>query len=139
MRIEQTILEWLSRGRGTQEVTEEVAKFVRKASIGTGICQVFLRHTSASLILCENADPQVREDLETFMASMVHDGDRRFHHQAEGADDMPAHIRAILTGASLQVPISQGRLALGTWQGIYLWEHRMSAHRRRATVTVWGI
>jgi secondary thiamine-phosphate synthase enzyme len=97
-----------------------------------------VHHTSASLILCENADPQVRRDLEAFMARLVPDGDRLFGHDDEGPDDMPAHVRAILTNMDLSVPVTAGRCALGTWQGIYLWEHRARGHRRRVSVTVHG-
>lgn len=138
VRLDQTTLELHSRGRGSYDITDEVAACVSSAGVVTGLCQVFLQHTSASLMLCENADPQVRTDLETFMADLAPDGDRRLRHRTEGPDDMPAHIRAILTGASVQVPVARGRLALGTWQGIYLWEHRTGAYRRRAVVTVWG-
>jgi secondary thiamine-phosphate synthase enzyme len=127
-----------TRGRGSYEITREVAELVRGAGVATGLCHVFVRHTSASLILCENADPDVRRDLETFMNDLVPDGDRRFVHTAEGPDDMPAHVRSVLTHANLTVPIADGRLALGTWQGIYLWEHRTSPHRREVLVTVQG-
>lgn len=125
-------------GRGTYEVTDAVATVVGRAKIATGLCNLFLRHTSASLIICENADPTVRGDLERFMARLVTDGDRMFEHDAEGPDDMPAHIRSILTQVSLQVPVEQGRLMLGTWQGIYLWEHRLAPHEREIVVTVAG-
>jgi secondary thiamine-phosphate synthase enzyme len=97
---------------------------------------LFVRHTSASLMLCENADPDVRRDLETFMADLVPDGDSRFVHTAEGPDDMPAHVRSVLTLSDLTIPVIAGRLGLGTWQGIYLWEHRSAAHRRRVIVTI---
>jgi secondary thiamine-phosphate synthase enzyme len=103
-----------------------------------GLCHVFVHHTSASLILCENADPTVRRDLEAFLARLVPDGDPLFEHTDEGMDDMPAHIRAILTKMDLSIPVTGGRCALGTWQGIYLYEHRTHAHRRRVTVTVQG-
>jgi secondary thiamine-phosphate synthase enzyme len=102
------------------------------------LCHVFLRHTSASLMLCENADPEVRSDLERFMARLVPDGDPIFRHVDEGSDDMPAHVRSILTSSSLGVPVSGGRCDLGVWQGIYLWEHRRAAHRRQVSVTVYG-
>lgn len=127
-----------TRGRGSYEITRAVAELVRGASVATGLCHVFVRHTSASLMLCENADPDVRRDLETFMSDLVPDGDRRFVHTAEGPDDMPAHVRSVLTNATLTVPIADGRLALGTWQGIYLWEHRTAPHRREVLVTVHG-
>lgn len=127
-----------TRGRGTVDVTDEVRKIVAAADRQTGVCNVFVHHTSASLMLCENADPDVRVDLETFMSRLVPDGDPMFVHTAEGPDDMPAHVRAVLTTNSLSVPVSDGRCALGTWQGIYLWEHRYAAHRRKVTVTVYG-
>ena len=99
---------------------------------------MFLQHTSASLVLCENADPDVRADLETILARLVPDGDRAYRHDTEGPDDMAAHARTVLTASSLTLPVSGGRLALGTWQGVYLWEHRLTAHRRRVVVTVHG-
>lgn len=127
-----------TKGRGTFEVTEDVARIVRESGVETGLCHVFNAHTSASLMLCENADPDVRRDLETFMADLVPDGDPRFVHRAEGPDDMPAHVRSVLTHSELTIPVRGGRLALGTWQGIYLWEHRSAPHRRRLLVTVHG-
>ena len=125
-------------GRGTYDVTGSIQQVVSQARIDLGICNVFLRHTSASLILCENADPDVRHDLESFMARLVPDGDPMFRHDAEGQDDMPAHIRSILTHASVSIPICEQGLALGTWQGIYLWEHRTAPHQRQILVTLWG-
>jgi secondary thiamine-phosphate synthase enzyme len=125
-------------GRGTYRIDDRVARIVTDSGIATGLCHVFCHHTSASLILCENADPTVRRDLETFMARLAPDGDPMFRHDIEGPDDMPAHVRTILTQSSLAVPVIKGRLGLGTWQGIYLWEHRTSAHRRSITVTVHG-
>ena len=133
---EQLVID--TRGRGTLDITPSVARIVAESRIDTGICHVFLHHTSASLILCENADPTVRSDLEDFMGRLVRDGDPRFRHDDEGPDDMAAHIRSILTKMDITLPVSQGRLSLGTWQGIYLWEHRYAAHRRRVTVTVQG-
>jgi secondary thiamine-phosphate synthase enzyme len=127
-----------SRGRGTLEISREVAAAVRESGVATGLCHVFCHHTSASLILCENADPTVRRDLEAFMARLVPDGDRLFDHTDEGPDDMPAHVRAILTSSSLTIPVTSGALALGTWQGVYLWEHRRAGHARRVTITVQG-
>ncbi len=125
-------------GRGTHEVTDEVQRIVAGTGIRTGLCHVFIHHTSASLMLCENADPAVRGDLETFMSRLVPDGDPMFRHIAEGPDDMPSHVRAVLTQTGLAIPVSDGACDLGTWQGIYLWEHRHSGHRRRVTVTVHG-
>lgn len=126
-------------GRGTYDITAEVDGKVRESGVDRGLAHLFVHHTSASLIICENADPTVRSDLEAFMAREVPDGDPLFQHVAEGADDMPAHIRSILTQTGLTVPVSGARLALGTWQGIYLWEHRRRPHRRTLTVTVNGV
>ena len=125
-----------TNGRGIYEVTQRVASAVSAAKMQIGICHVFCRHTSASLVLCENADPSVLTDLETFFAQLVPDGDPRFIHDAEGPDDMPAHIRSILTQSDLTIPVSAGRLALGTWQGIFLYEHRSAPHRRELLVTL---
>lgn len=127
-----------TKGRGTYETTDEVQKIVIDAGISVGLCHVFVHHTSASLMLCENADPTVRHDLETFMAKVAPDGDPMFRHTLEGPDDMPAHIRTVLTQTGLSIPVSNGRCELGTWQGIYLWEHRTAGHRRKLTVTVQG-
>ena len=127
-----------TRGRNTYDITRQVEEVIAASGIRTGLCQLFIRHTSASLILCENADPTVRRDLEAFLARLVPDGDRLFDHTDEGPDDMPAHIRAILTKMDLAIPIIAGRCALGTWQGIYLYEHRTGAHRRQITVTLQG-
>ena len=126
-----------TRGRGTTEVTDRVQDLVRASGVREGACLVFVHHTSASLLLGENADPDVRRDLDAFLARLVPDGDPLFRHDAEGPDDMPAHVRTTLTGVSLTLPVSAGRCDLGTWQGLFLWEHRTSAHARRITVTVW--
>ncbi len=128
-----------SDGRELREVTGEVAAVVKDAGIHTGLCQVFIRHTSASLLINENADPDVLTDLETFFSDLVPDGDRRYVHTAEGPDDMSAHVRSALTQTELSIPIREGRLALGTWQGLFLWEHRTKPHRRRLIVSVWGV
>ena len=125
-------------GRGTYDLTAKVQSAVRQSGIRSGICNVFIRHTSASLMLCENADPAVLSDLETFMSNQVKDGDPMFTHTAEGPDDMPAHVRSVLTQSDLNIPVLDGICALGTWQGIYLWEHRYRGHRRRVFVTVQG-
>ena len=127
-----------TRGRGTYRITQEIQGYVAESGVATGSAQIFVHHTSASLLLCENADPEVRADLERFMARLVPDGDPLFQHNDEGPDDMPAHVRTLLGGSSLSVPVTDGRCALGTWQGIYLWEHRTAAHRRHLTVTVYG-
>ena len=131
-------LDVATKGRGTYDITQQVAQIVRASNAREGLATVFIHHTSASLIICENADPSVRRDLETFAAKLVPDGDRMFTHDAEGDDDMPAHVRTVLTQTSIGVPIIGGKLALGTWQGLYLWEHRTSPHRRHVTVTVIG-
>jgi secondary thiamine-phosphate synthase enzyme len=132
----QTEIEVATTGRGTYELTKRVAEAVRASRVAIGLCHVFTTHTSASLVICENADPDVRRDLETFMADLAPDGDPRFVHRAEGPDDMPAHVRSVLTTSDLTIPISHGALALGTWQGVYLWEHRTHGHRRRVVVTI---
>jgi secondary thiamine-phosphate synthase enzyme len=136
--IAQKRLVVATRGRGTYEMTREVEAAVRDSGVRVGLCHVFVHHTSASLILCENADPTVRRDLEAFLARLIPDGDPLFEHRAEGPDDMSAHVRAILTKADVTLPITEGRCALGTWQGIYLYEHRARGHRREITVTVSG-
>ena len=121
----------MTRGRGFYEFTDAVAAWVRQNSLQLGVVTLHLRHTSASLLIQENADPEVRRDLERFFARLVPDGDVLFQHTAEGEDDMPAHVRAALTAVNLNIPVESGRLALGTWQGIYLWEHRRLPHTRR--------
>jgi secondary thiamine-phosphate synthase enzyme len=127
-----------TRGRGTYDVRGQVDDIVSSAGISTGLCHIFIHHTSASLILCENADPTVRQDLERFMAAVVPDGAAMFKHVSEGPDDMPAHVRSVLTQTDLTLPVSNRRCGLGTWQGIYVWEHRTAPHRRKLTVTVNG-
>lgn len=127
-----------TRGRGFCEITRQVADAVAASAAQIGIAHVFTAHTSCSLLICENADPTVRADLERWMARAVPDGDPIFRHDAEGPDDMPAHIRSTLTGVSLTVPVTGGTLQLGTWQGIYLWEQRRDPHQRQVTVTVLG-
>lgn len=127
-----------TEGRGTYDISRQVNDFVKTSGITTGLCHIFIRHTSASLMLCENADPAVMRDLEAFMERQVQDGDPLFTHTAEGPDDMPAHIRSVLTQSDLNVPISDGRCALGAWQGIYLWEHRFAPHRRKVMLTLNG-
>ena len=127
-----------THGRGPVELTARVQAIVGESGVACGLCHVFVHHTSASLMLCENADPDVLRDLETFMRDLAPDGDPRFRHTAEGPDDMPAHVRSVLTQAGLAIPVHGGRCDLGTWQGVYLWEHRTAPHRRRITVTVQG-
>lgn len=136
--IHQVQLSFDTRGRGTLDITQPLRDTVGEANVQTGLCSVFIHHTSASLMLCENADPQVRADMEAFMARIVPDGDRLFRHTAEGPDDMPAHVRTQLTDSTLTIPVRDGVLTLGTWQGVYLWEHRRQPHTRRITVTVYG-
>lgn len=136
--IAQQRLTIATRGRGTYDITDEVDRAVRASGVHTGLCHVFVHHTSASLMLCENADPTVRRDLEAFMSRLVPDGDALFDHTQEGPDDMPAHVRSILTKMDLTLPVTGGRCALGTWQGIYLYEHRTHAYRRQVTVTASG-
>jgi len=127
-----------TRGRGTYEITDEVGGIVRESGVARGLCSVFVHHTSASLIICENADPSVRSDLERYFARLVPDADPVFRHTAEGPDDMPAHVRSILTASSVSIPVDRSRLDLGTWQGVFLWEHRASPHRRKITVSIVG-
>lgn len=136
--ISQARLNVSTRGRGTYDITDSIDRAVGESGIRVGLCHIFVHHTSASLILCENADPTVRGDLEAFLARLVPDGDRLFQHNDEGPDDMPAHIRSILTKMDLTIPVTDGRCDLGTWQGIYLYEHRTHVHHRRLTVTVNG-
>jgi secondary thiamine-phosphate synthase enzyme len=123
-----------TRGRGFYEITDDVANWLSEKGFQNGLLTLHLRHTSASLLIQENADPDVRRDLETFFSRLVPDGDRMFIHTAEGDDDMPAHIRTALTAVNLSIPVSKGRMALGTWQGIYVWEHRQSPHSRTVSL-----
>lgn len=136
--IRQEELNIPTSGRGTYDISNRVQQSVASSGIVTGLCHIFIRHTSASLILCENADPAVMVDLEAFMQHQVPDGDPMFTHTAEGPDDMPAHVRSILTQSDLNVPVTGGRCALGTWQGVYLWEHRFAPHHRKVTLTITG-
>jgi secondary thiamine-phosphate synthase enzyme len=128
----------VSTRRGLTDVTSAVAKVVHAARIERGLCTVFVRHTSASLVIQENADPAVRTDLEAFLSRLVPEGDPLYTHVTEGDDDMPAHVRSALTRSSEQVPVLDGELALGTWQAIYVWEHRRGARRRELVVHVSG-
>jgi secondary thiamine-phosphate synthase enzyme len=127
-----------TRGRGLYEFTTEVEAWISRSGFKSGLLTLHLRHTSASLLIQENADPDVRADLDRFFARLVPDGDPLFEHTCEGADDMPAHVRAALTTVNLSIPLQGGRLALGTWQGIYLWEHRRAPHSRRITAHLLG-
>jgi secondary thiamine-phosphate synthase enzyme len=138
LRQSSTTLGFDTRGRGLIEITRPVVDWVAGSEMESGLLTLFVRHTSASLVVQENADPDVRGDLERFLARLVPDGDSLFRHRDEGADDMPAHVRAALTAVQLSIPLSDGRLALGTWQGIYLWEHRIRPHRREVALHLVG-
>ena len=135
---EQYRLTIVTRGRGSTEITANVAALVRAAAVDTGIAHIFVRHTSCGLAITENADPTVRRDLETLLQRWAPDGDPAYRHDLEGDDDMAAHARSLLTGTSLSVPFSGRRLLLGTWQGIYLFEHRTQGHQREIVVTLLG-
>ncbi len=137
MTIQQT-LTISTRGRGFEMITPAVADVVARSGVRQGICNVFIRHTSASLLITENADSAVRRDLERFMQRIAPDGSPEYEHDTEGPDDMPAHIRNMLTSSGLSIPVVEGRLGLGTWQGIYVWEHRTARHSREVIVTVMG-
>lgn len=126
-----------TRGRGSFEVSGQIQKIVSNSGVTTGLCHIFIHHTSASLMLCENADPTVRRDLDAFMDRLVPDGDPLYRHTMEGPDDMPAHVRTVLTQTGISIPVQAGRCALGTWQGVYVWEHRTAPHQRRLTVSVY--
>jgi secondary thiamine-phosphate synthase enzyme len=134
----QTVLEFSTAGRGTRDITDAVAKAVAESGIDCGLAHVFVQHTSCSLTVTENADPDVRRDLETIIARLAPDGDPAYRHDTEGPDDMAAHARSLLTDTALTIPVGGGRLLLGTWQGIYLWEHRTAPHRRSVVVTIIG-
>lgn len=138
MATAQYHLEIPTKGRGLYDITHDIKQMVATSKIETGLCNIFLLHTSASIILCENADPTVQEDLEAFMQRLIPDDDALFKHMDEGPDDMPAHVRSVLTGNSLNLPIVTNSLALGRWQGVFLWEHRYDGHHRKVVVTVQG-
>lgn len=135
---EQHRLSITTRGRGSTEITREIAALVRNAAVDAGIAHIFVRHTSCGLAITENADPTVRRDLETLMQRWAPDGDPAYQHNLEGDDDMAAHARSLITGPALTVPFGNGQLLLGTWQGIYLFEHRTHGHRREIVVTLLG-
>ena len=128
-----------TRGKGTCEITDEVARIVRESGVRTGTATVFIQHTSASLVIYENADPSARADLHAFFERLVPEDEDYYTHTAEGSDDTASHLRMVLTRSSESVPVVQGRLALGTWQGIFLFEHRRAAHRRTIVVSVVGV
>ena len=136
--IEQHRISVATDGRATIDITREVERLLQDSKIAEGLCHVFVHHTSASLIITENADGDVRRDLENYISKIVRDGDPDYRHDAEGPDDMAAHIRSVLTQSEITIPVQGGRLALGTWQGLYLWEHRYRPHRRQLTVTLHG-
>lgn len=137
--IHQQILTVQTQGKTLHNITRQVESVVADAGIITGLCVVFVRHTSASLIIQENADPDVLRDLNNFFAKLIPEDGRSYIHSAEGPDDMPAHIRSAITKTSEQIPISNGRLVLGTWQGLYLWEHRQRSHRRQIVIHSSGL
>lgn len=138
MRLRQYTLTIPTRGRGPHELTAEVQRRVAESGVDCGLCQLFIQHTSASLAICENAASEVRDDTATFLERLAPDGAPWYTHTDEGPDDMAAHLRSLLTEVSLTLPVSNGRCALGTWQGIYLWEHRTARHQRRVVMTIWG-
>jgi len=125
-----------TRGQGLHEITEEIRAIVAEAGIDSGLCTVFIQHTSASLTIQENADPSAREDLENWLNRLVREDDPLFTHKAEGPDDMPSHIKAALTATTLTIPVIDGKLALGRWQGIFLWEHRRRAYERKLVIHI---
>jgi len=139
MKTYQHTFKVSTSGRGMMNISDQVADVVLQSGIVTGLCHIFLHHTSASLVICENADIDVQNDMETFMHQLIPDGDPRFKHIAEGPDDMTAHVRTILTQSSLSIPVTKMHLNLGTWQGLFIWEHRVHPHERKVTVTIQGI
>jgi secondary thiamine-phosphate synthase enzyme len=138
VRAHQEILELPARARGIHDVTREVRAVVARAGVRVGLCSVYVQHTSASLVVQENADPAVRRDLQTWAERVAPEDPRAYEHDTEGPDDMPAHLRSAMTRTEETVPVRDGELLLGTWQAIYLWEHRRAAHARTIVVTVIG-
>jgi secondary thiamine-phosphate synthase enzyme len=138
MAVHQTTLTVRTRGKGTHEITDEVARALRQSGLRAGVATVFCRHTSCSLVLMENADPSARRDLETWLDRLVPEDDPHFTHTLEGPDDMPSHIKMALTRSSESIPFADGQLLLGTWQGIFLWEHRAAPHTRSVVLTFVG-
>ena len=136
--LHQQKLRFSTTKRGTYNITQQITDAIGNSGIKDGICHLFIQHTSASLILCENADKTVREDLNAYMEKLVKDGDSAYKHKDEGSDDMAAHIRTVLTQSSLSIPVHKGRCDLGMWQGIFLWEHRTNAHKRNIALTIMG-
>ena len=138
MRQHQDVLHIAPRGRGMLNITRDVANVLASSGIQCGMLHLFVQHTSCSLVIQENADPDVQHDMERFLSRLVPDGDAIYAHTAEGPDDMPAHVRSALTATSLSIPVSDGNMVLGIWQGIYLYEHRRHASRRRIVVHISG-
>jgi secondary thiamine-phosphate synthase enzyme len=138
MKLRQTKIIIETPGRGFVDITDEIKKNLAQSMIVTGLCHIFIQHTSASLCINENYDPLVRRDLEAFMVRLVPDGDPIYQHIEEGPDDMPSHVRSLLTTTFLSIPITEGKLALGQWQAIYLWEHRLRSYKRNLIVTLQG-
>lgn len=138
MTTYQESINFSTRGRGSVEITSDISRVIESSGIRTGIALVFVQHTSCSVMITENADPSVRKDLEMLACRWAPDGDPDYRHDSEGKDDMAAHARSLVAGTSVTVPVSGGQLALGTWQGLYLWEHRAKPHRRSIVVTVIG-
>jgi len=136
--ISQETLSFHTNGRGTTNISTQLNAVISASGIKTGIANIFIQHTSASLILCENADPTVRRDLEAFMSRVTPDGDPLYQHIDEGPDDMSAHVRTILTDSSLSIPFRTEQLLLGTWQGVFLWEHRTQPHNRQIIISLYG-
>jgi secondary thiamine-phosphate synthase enzyme len=138
MHQQQVTIDTASRGRGLYDVTDTIRPIVAQSGIQTGVCSVFIRHTSCSFVIQENADPTARADLEAWLERLAPEHDARYTHTLEGPDDMPAHLRSAVTKTSEQIPVCSGRLGLGTWQGLYLWEHRRRGSKRQIIVTIWG-
>jgi secondary thiamine-phosphate synthase enzyme len=138
MKCESRVAEVRTTGRGLYDITAEVRRFVRDAHVETGLCSIFVRHTSASIVIQENADPAVLRDLERWMENLAPEDSAAYEHDDEGPDDMPAHLRSAVTRASETVPIAQFSPLLGTWQAVYLWEHRRAGHTRQVVLTILG-
>ena len=138
MKTKQAIINFQTKGRNTYNISHEIESVIRQSGITTGLCHIFIHHTSASLIITENADPDVRRDLETIIQRLSPDNDPEYYHTLEGPDDMSAHGRNMLTQTELTIPVTNGKSGLGTWQGIFLWEHRTSNFKRKLTITLMG-
>lgn len=136
MSMKQQELIFTTSGRGTQDITSAISALISGQGVNMGLCHLFIKHTSASLMISENYDSQVRDDLENFLLRLIPDGDPLFKHTIEGKDDMPAHVRSVLTQTELTIPVNDGKLLLGTWQGIYLYEHRYKGNQRKIIVTI---